>query len=159
MWHYRQVSEIACWAREARHRRVCTVIPLFSVVSVVIEIQMVVHLGYGGGEGRLERGLKTLVVWGQCCWSIIFLIWALLCLFNLSFVCSSRFKNSLTAVIIVWICNRLAGPSDVCITSQERENMHKCLQASGPSVVFLCSHHQITPGTSQNESTACLLTY
>ena len=69
----------------------------------------------------------------------------------LLFVCSSPFRNSLTAVIIVCIRNRLFGPSDVCLTSQERENMHRCLPASGLSVIFR--------GSSPNESTACLLTY
>ena len=46
----------------------------------------------------------------------------------LLFVCSSPFRNSLTAVIIVCIHNRLFGPSDVCLTSQERENMHDASQ-------------------------------
>ena len=31
----------------------------FSAASTVIEIQMVVHLGSGDGEGRLERDWKT----------------------------------------------------------------------------------------------------
>lgn len=90
---------------------------------------------------------------------IAFLILALLCLFNLSPFCSSPFENSLTPVIMVWTCNRLAGPSDFCGTSQEWGNMCRSFSAKGLPLVFLCSHHQMRPGTSQNESTACLLTY
>ena len=39
--------------------RVPTMLFHFSVASTVIEIQMVVHLGSGDGEGRLERDLKN----------------------------------------------------------------------------------------------------
>lgn len=54
-----------------------------------------------------------------------FLILTVLCLLNLSSLCSSLLKNCQTPVIIAWICSRLVGLSHVEVTLQGRVNMQR----------------------------------